>query len=171
MQEQQSSIHIGIMQREPRKTQKKRYPSVWIGLMLLAVPAFWWFCTAGWGWMVMHFSDPRMFGPTHGNTITAVIGGGDSRAHPTTLTAMNTGGLVEIKIIRSDKAKPETLRLLNLSTSGFPNPTEANIELEDAGDHIQMTVLSTVWDTPFHRVVGIGTLVSDGEGHLTFQQG
>ena len=127
-----------------------------------------WLSTAFYGWMVLHMNDAGKFGPLHGNSINVVLGGGgDSVDHPSKLIAINNAGSVQIiKILANDPKKSQILVLVNLATSGFPDAMHANIELQDAGDHVEMTILSTVWNLPFQRVQQTITLTKDGNGGL-----
>ncbi len=148
------------------------HPVLWVVATLLTVYSAWWLTTAFWGWVIVHTSDAFTYGPTHGTTITAVIGGGDSADHPTTLIAVNNKGVIQIiKIIANDPSKAQLLVITDLVTAGVPDPTNAAIELKDRGSHIDMTIHTTVWDTPFHRVERTFQLSEDGQGNLKLLQG
>ena len=165
-----SSVHT-LQEQQSLVKRNLKNPLVVVCLTVLAMVAFWWCSTAFFGWCVMHISDTSQFGPQHGNSITAVIGGGDSQQNPSKLIAMNNDGVVEIlKITANDPTKTQLLTIANLTTSGFPDPTNANIELQAVGDRIQITMLSTVWNLPFSRIAQTITLAEDGNGGLKVQQ-
>jgi hypothetical protein len=139
-------------------------------LTLFAVYAVLWLTTAFWGWIIIHTSDAVTYGPTHGTTITAVIGGGDSADHPTTLIAINNKGQVQIiKMLANDPSKAQILVITDLVAAGIPDPTNAAIELKDRGNFISMTIHTTVWDKPFSRVERTFQLAEDGQGNLKLQ--
>jgi hypothetical protein len=160
-------IRTGTKVQPVESEKPPRHPLVYIGSTIIAMLAIWWLTTAAWGWIIVHTSDAVTYGPTHGTTITAVIGGGDSADHPTTLIAMNNKGSVQIiKILANDPSKAQLLVITDLAVAGVPDPTNAAIELKDRRDHIDMTIHTTVWDMPFHRVERTFTLAEDGQGSL-----
>jgi hypothetical protein len=138
---------------------------MWILGTILAVLLFCWCTTVGLAFVVTHTSDAYTFGPQHGNSIDVVLGGGDSKEHPTKLIAMNNEGSVQIiKILANDPTKTQFLTVADLVGSNFPDPTNANILLASMKNSVQVTVYGSMYDFPFHRVQQTVTLVGDGNG-------
>ena len=119
-------------------------------------------------------SDPAFFGPTHGNVVTGVFGGGDSAQHPTKLIALVNNGQVEIvKLTANDYHHTQILPGPRLADLNFPDPQNAEVQLEvsdvNHDGHLDVTVhiLSSSYDLPFHRFSQSYTLYGDAHGTLT----
>jgi hypothetical protein len=159
---------IRIDNRSSGKTPSSQWhPIVWVLLTIFAMYFLWWLSTAFWGWIIVHTADALTYGPTHGTTITAVIGGGDSEAQPTTLIAINNRGSVQIiKMLANDPSKAQLLVITDLAAAGVPDPGNAAIELKNQGNTISMTIHTTVWDAPLRRVEQTFVLKKEGQGNL-----
>ncbi|MEO9027605.1 MAG: hypothetical protein ABI413_02215 [Ktedonobacteraceae bacterium] len=164
----------GLRRRRQHGTARRFHGAVWMILTLIAVVTFWWVTTSGLAWWDTTYSDPGMYGPTHGQMIAAVLGGGDSTQHPTKLIAMNNGGhvlLIEIPA-GNDYSKAKLLAGPNLAAQGFPDSQNAVISLQ-AGDYthdgftdVQVTIYATLYDKPFHRYSVTYYLYGNGAGGL-----
>jgi hypothetical protein len=107
-----------------------RHPLFYIGATLVACVLLFSLIgligTKGASWYVVHVSDPATYGPTHGNVLSLVLGGGDSVENPSTLIATNDGGQVLLlKVVPGHPEKNLTLVGPDLRTRNFPDPQAA----------------------------------------------
>lgn len=170
-------------QYNQRPSRRQLHPLVWIGLTLLILWFVWIIGTTGAGWWTAHISDPPQFGPLHGTSVTGVFGGGDSQAQPSRLFGWNDNGHVRIIFFHADDpSKAQILTGPNLTLQGFPDPTGAQIQLQtgdfpdatgsrDGNLDLRVTILSTVFDFPFHRYQQYYIMYGDGQGNLKTPQG
>ena len=151
--------------------RKEWHPLVWVSLTLFGMWLFWIATTVGLCFWATHVTDPGTYGPTHGNVINVVLGGGDSEAQPSKLIAMNNGGRIEIiMLLANDPKKAQIITGPDLVKTGFPDPVNAEVSLSAGKGYVQVTIYSTVYDVPFHRYQQPYTLVEDGQGNLKSQQ-
>jgi hypothetical protein len=151
-------------------------PFAWVGATLLVVVIGYLVSTVGLAWFST-FVDPGKYGPTHGNIVTGVFGGGDSLAQQSKLIGLNDGGRVEVIMLHAgDANKAEFLTGPNLVTSNFPDPLHANVDLtvgdvdHDGNQDVTVAMFSTIYDKPFNRYGQAYILYGDGQGHLKRQQ-
>lgn len=148
-----------------------------VGVVLGMIVVLWlaWIATTvGASYWATHVTDPGIYGPTHGNVVSGVFGGGDSKEHPTKLIAFNNDGHVEIiKITAGDPKKTQIIPGYNLIASGFPDPTHAEVELSvDDHHNVIVTVYGSTFYAPFQRYFSKPiTLYNDGKGNLKAQTG
>jgi len=148
-----------------------------VGVVLGMIVVLWlaWIATTvGASYWATHVTDPGIYGPTHGNVVSGVFGGGDSQEHPTKLIAFNNDGHVEIiKITAGDPKKTQIIPGYNLIVSGFPDPTHAEVELSvDDHHNVIVTVCGSTFYAPFQRYFSKPiTLYNDGKGNLKAQTG
>jgi len=142
-------------------------------LMIMA----YWVSTCGLAWRDVTFIDPGKYGPTHGNIVMGVFGGGDSQEHPSRLIGLNNDGHVQIIMIHAnDASKSQILLGPNLVTLGFPDPAHANVDLEardfdgDGNLDLKVTVLASFYDKPLSRYGVPYMLYGDGQGNLKPRQ-
>jgi hypothetical protein len=162
------------MLRKPQRPRFHGHPLFWIGLTLICVWLLWTASTNGVAFVVTHAYDPGTYGPTHGNVITGIFGGGDSQAAPSKLIGLNDGGHTEIIYIHADNpAKSQIISGPDLIASNFPDPQVAEVQLEtgdfnhDGHLDVKATILSDVYDWPFHRFQSQSYyLYGDGKGNL-----
>ncbi len=153
------------------------YRRLIVGVVLGMIVVLWlaWIATTvGASYWATHVTDPGIYGPTHGNVVSGVFGGGDSQEHPTKLIAFNNDGHVEIiKIIAGDPKKTQIIPGYNLIASGFPDPTHAVVELSvDDHHNVIVTVYGSTFYAPFQRYFSKPiTLYNDGKGNLKAQTG
>jgi len=156
--------------RQPARAKHQgKHPLVWVGLTALTILLGWILSTGGASWWATHVTDPGTYGPMHGTVVTGVFGGGDSTAHPTKLIAMNNDGRVAIlKITAGDPKKTQVIPGPDLVASGFPNPKDAEVELQvDSHHNVIVTIYATDFGLPFHRTSAPPiTLSNDGKGNL-----
>jgi len=160
------------LQQQP-DPRRHWHPLVWVGLTLALLVVLWLATTSGAAWVTTHISDPGTYGPTHGNIVKTVLGGGDSKAERSTIIAMNNGGQVELMIlIANNPAKAHLLTGANLVMLNFPDPAGAEIQLQtgdfngDGHQDIKVNILATSFDMPFHRYSQSTILYGDGKGGL-----
>jgi hypothetical protein len=163
--------------QQPPRPRRRWHPLVWVGVTLLGVLLLWQATTSGASLLATHLSDPGTYGETGGNSIFAVLGGGDSSTSPTKILALNNDGRVELLIIvANDPAKAHLWTGPDLATLGFPDPQQAVVNVQ-AGDFqhsgktdLQVTVYADQFDRPLHRINVVFYLYNDGQGHFTPQQ-
>ncbi len=167
--------------RAPQSRRREHHHGHWmvgVGLTLIVLVICWIISTSGASFWVTHLSDPATFGPTHGNEVSGVFGGGDSVAHPTILVGMNVNGHVEIIVLHPNQSAASQHALTpmipgpNLVLLGFPDPLNAEVQLA-TGDYnhdghldLQITLLSTSFNLPFQRYSLTTYLYGDGKGNL-----
>ena len=155
-------------QQPPRK---EWHPLVWVSFTLFGMWLFWITTTVALSFWATHVTDPGTYGPTHGNVITVVLGGGDSETQPSKLIAINNGGRIEImKLLANDPKKAQIITSPDLVKTGFPNPVNAEVSLSAGNGFVQVTIYGSFYDAPFHRYQTRYTLVEDGQGNLKSQQ-
>jgi hypothetical protein len=149
------------------------HPLVWVGLTLLGICIFWITTTMGASFWVTHVTDPGNFGPLHGSIVTGVFGGGDSETQPSKLIGWNDAGHIRLIVIHAgDVAHSQILTGPNLLTQGWPDPTQAEVQLETSDTNhdgcldMRVHILSTTFDYPLHRAEQPYTLYGDGKGNL-----
>ena len=156
--------------RQPARAKHQgKHPLVWVGLTTLTILLGWILSTGGASWWATHVTDPGTYGLMHGTVVTGVFGGGDSTAHPTKLIAMNNDGRVAIlKITAGDPKKTQVIPGPDLVASGFPNPKDAEVELQvDSHHNVIVTIYASDFGLPFHRTSAPPiTLSNDGKGNL-----
>jgi hypothetical protein len=159
------------MPYDQQPLRKEWHPLVWVSLTLFGMWLFWIVTTVGLCFWATRVTDPGTYGPTHGNVINVVLGGGDSEAQPSKLIAMNNGGRIEIiMLLANDPKKAQIITGPDLVKTGFPDPVNAEVSLSAGKGYVQVTIYSTVYDVPFHRYQQPYTLVEDGQGNLKSQQ-
>jgi len=145
-----------------------------VGLTILALWLAWVATTAGASLWVTHVTDPGTYGPTHGNMVSGVFGGGDSQEHPTKLIAFNNDGHVEIlKLTAGNPQKTQLIAGPNLVALDFPDPLNAVVELQvDTHNTVTVTVYSSTFVFPFTRYSSQPLVfLNDGKGNLKLQTG
>jgi hypothetical protein len=158
--------------REWKLPRRRRFhPLFWWGVAAILFLCLGWFSTGGLA-LWSHVTDLG-YGPTRGNSITGVFGGGDSATVPTKILAMNDNGRVELLIIpASDATKARLMSGPKLAALNFPDPRQAVIDLQ-TGDYnsdgtldLRITVYADMYDFPFHRYNVTFYLYGDGSGNL-----
>jgi len=159
----------------PQHTQGHRKALAFgVGLTVLALWLAWVATTAGASFWVMHVTDPSTYGPTHGNMVSGVFGGGDSKDHPTKLIALNDDGHVEIlKLTAGNPQKTQIIAGPNLVALDFPDPLDAVVELQvDTHNTVTATVYGSTFIFPFTRYSSQPLVfLNDGKGNLKLQTG
>lgn len=127
--------------------------------------------TAGASWWVSHVSDPSTFGELHGQTISANFV--ESQEQPVTVVGTIIHCSVQILVLNGSNSRFYTGP--NLSTNDFPDPDEANVELQAGyfgGGHLdlQITILSDQFPTPYSRFSIVLYLYGDGLGNFKSPQ-
>jgi hypothetical protein len=86
---------------------------------------------------------------------------------------MNSNGRVLVMVVHAgDPTKAQMFPGPDLNKGNFPDPTNANVEIhtgvfDDTGNQdIKVTVLSTIFDSPFHRYSQTYILYGDGKGNF-----
>jgi hypothetical protein len=142
-----------------------------VSFTLFGVWLFWIITTVVLSFWATHVTDPGTYGPTHGNVITVVLGGGDSETQPSKLMAINNSGRIEImKLVANDPKKAQIITGPDLVKTGFPDPGNAEVSLSAGKGSVQVTIYGSFYDAPFHRYQQSYTLVEDGQGNLKSQQ-
>jgi hypothetical protein len=162
----------------PAQPPRRFHPLFWIGFTVVVIVLLWLGSTNGVAFLVTHLSDPGIYGPTHGNVMTGVFGGGDSQAAPSKLIGLNDDGQTEIIYLHAnDLAKSQIISGPDLRASNFTDPQAAEVQLEtgdfnhDGHLDVKVVILSDVYDWPFHRFQSQPFyLYGDGAGHFTHPQ-
>jgi hypothetical protein len=162
--------------------QQPQYPvkqrSLWpffVGVLitLFLVLLYYVVGTIGATFWVTHITDPTSYGPAHGQVTSGVFGGGDSDTQPSKVIGTNSDGHVAvIKFTASDPGKAMVIPGPDLAKIGFPDPVGANVEVHagdfdhDSNQDIKVTIVATVFYTPFERYSREYVLYGDGQGNL-----
>jgi hypothetical protein len=161
-------IAPSVRPSQSRRYKRGKHPLFWVGVTLLLMWLVWEATTVGLGWFVTTFVDPPQYGPTHGQMLQIVLGGGDSESHPSTLMAINTNGEIAlIKMVTNNPSKNMTIVGPNLASLNFPDASKAEIALSSPSPlEVQVTVYSDQWILPFQRYSVQFSLQGDGKGGL-----
>ncbi|MBO0782814.1 MAG: hypothetical protein J2P37_28700, partial [Ktedonobacteraceae bacterium] len=159
--------------RNSRRSKQPKHPLFYIGGTAGGLLGGYILLTYLVGWCVTHLSDPGSFGPTHGNIVVGVFGGGDSQVKPSKLIALNNNGHVQLmKITSNDPAKTQILVGPDLGRLEFPDPAGAEIQMEvgdydhDGHTDVKVSILGTTFTSPFTRYRSQYVLYGDGKGGL-----
>jgi hypothetical protein len=163
--------------QEPKRQKQPKPPIVYVGATAAALVGFLILSTSGASWWATHVSDPGTYGPTHSTIATGVLGGGDSKEHPTKIIGLNNDGKIELIILHAnDPAKTQIINGPDLTAIDFPDPKNAEIDVQvgdynhDGKQDVQVTIYATTFDMPFHRYNRPSILDGDGKGNLKPQQ-
>ncbi len=164
--------------KQPSKRQKQpKHPAVYVSGTIAAIVGFVILSTSGAAWWSTTFHDPGTYGPTHGTIATGVLGGGDSKEHPTKIIGLNNGGKIELIILHAnDPAHTQIINGPDLTTIDFPDPMNAEVDVQtgdyngDGKQDVKVTIYATTFDMPFHRYNRPSVLDGDGKGGLKLQQ-
>jgi hypothetical protein len=151
---------------------------LWIASTLLFMVVFYWLSTSGLAWWNNSLVNPARYGPTQGQVVMGVFGGGDSHSQPSKLIGMNNNGRVEIIMFHgNDPSKSQILVGPDLTAIGFPDPSRAHIDLQvgdfdhDGNQDVQVTIVADVYDKPLYPFAQSYTLYGDSQGNLKPRQG
>lgn len=160
-----------VQQLYPQQHKKKRaiFPYVFIGMAIM-VFLIWLVGLVIAPFLVTHVSDPLTYGSLRGQIKYSVLASGEK---PSKIISSNCTGKILIVIVREDDAsRTTTIAGPDLSKVNFPDPTGANTEIytgdynSDGHIDIRITIVSTFFDSPFHRFTKDYDFYNDGNGNF-----